>query len=73
VFIVAATIVLIAGAALTEGGGATADGLIGARCEALHALLADWRPDDDPRVNDVIDRLARVLAAEPPLRAQLSS
>jgi hypothetical protein len=72
VFIVAATIVLIAGAALTEGGGATADGLIGARCEALHALIADSRPDD-PRVNDVIDRLARALAAEPPVRAQLSS
>ena len=58
---------LVAGTALTDDGRATAERLIGARREALHALVADWQPDDDPRVNDVIDRLARELAAEPPV------
>jgi hypothetical protein len=28
--------------------------------------VADWKPDEDPRVNDAIDRLARSLASEPP-------
>ena len=29
------------------------------------ALVADWSPDDDPRVNDAIARLARELTLEP--------
>ena len=57
---------LVAGTALTDDGRATAKRLIGARCEALHALVADWQPDNDPRVNDVIDRLARELARDVP-------
>jgi hypothetical protein len=28
--------------------------------------VADWEADDDPRVNDVIARLAVELGAEPP-------
>ena len=30
------------------------------------SLVADWEPDDDPRVNDVIARLATSLGTEPP-------
>ena len=58
---------LVAGTDITDDGRAVAERLIGARCDALHSLVADWQPDDDPRVNDVIDRLARELAAEPPV------
>jgi EmrB/QacA subfamily drug resistance transporter len=47
---------------LTAGGHATAERLIGARRDCLGSLIADWRPVDDPRVNDAIDRLARELA-----------
>ena len=64
---------LVAGTVLTDGGRTAAARLISARGEALRALVADWQPDDDPRVNDVIDRLARELAAVPPAAAQLSS
>jgi hypothetical protein len=61
---------LVTGGELTTTGHATAERLIGARRECLHSLVADWQPDDDPRVNDAIARLARELAREvPPLPA----
>jgi hypothetical protein len=57
---------LLADGALTTGGHATAERLIGARRDCLGSLVADWSPDDDPRVNDAIDRLARELARDSP-------
>jgi EmrB/QacA subfamily drug resistance transporter len=57
---------LLSGGALTGAGQATAERLIGARRDCLGSLVADWSPDDDPRVNDAILRLARALARESP-------
>jgi MFS family permease len=57
---------LVADARLTEHGHATAERLIVARRERLTLLVADWEADDDPRVNDVIAKLAVELGAEPP-------
>ena len=57
---------LVAGDELTAAGHATAARLIGARRDGLNSLIADWQPDDDPRVNDAIDRLAGELEREPP-------
>ena len=57
---------LLSGGALTDAGHATAERLIGARRDCLASLVADWSPDDDPRVNDAILRLARALARESP-------
>jgi hypothetical protein len=57
---------LLCGDALTDSGHATAERLIGARHDCLRSLVADWSPDDDPRVNDAIGRLARALARETP-------
>jgi hypothetical protein len=57
---------LLSGGALTDGGHATAERLIGARRDCLGSLVADWSPDDDPRVNDAMLRLARALAREAP-------
>ena len=55
---------LVAGDEVTEGG----DDVVGAAARgpprvASHALVADWSPDDDARLNDAIARLARELAA----------
>jgi EmrB/QacA subfamily drug resistance transporter len=57
---------LLSGGALTDGGHATAERLMRARRDCLDSLVADWSPDDDPRVNDAIVRLARALARESP-------
>ena len=57
---------LVRDARLTENGHATAERLIVARRERLTLLVADWEADADPRVNDVIARLAAELGAEPP-------
>jgi EmrB/QacA subfamily drug resistance transporter len=57
---------LLLGDGLTDRGHAAAERLIGARRDCLRSLVADWHPDDDPRVNDVIARLARELAGESP-------
>jgi EmrB/QacA subfamily drug resistance transporter len=56
-------------AALTPAGHSAARELMAARCDSLRALVADWRPDDDPRVNDAIERLARELGRETPAPA----
>src|SRR3954447_19082253 len=56
---------LVAGSELTTAGHATAARLLDARRDSLVALVADWRCDDDPRVNDAIARLARELGGEP--------
>ena len=53
-------------ARLTPAGHATAARLIDARRAGLTSLVADWEADDDPRINDVIARLATELAAELP-------
>jgi hypothetical protein len=34
----------------------------------LRELVVDWSPDEDPRLNDAIDRIARELAREAPAR-----
>ena len=57
---------LVSDAALTDAGRATAARLIGARHDCLHSLIADWKPDDDERINDAVARLARELAGEVP-------
>jgi hypothetical protein len=57
---------LITGGELTEAGQATAGLLIRARRDCLQSLVADWKPDDDPRVNDAISRLAGELADDVP-------
>ena len=39
------------------------------RRESLQPLVADWSPDEDPRLNDAIDRIAEELAREAPAPA----
>jgi EmrB/QacA subfamily drug resistance transporter len=51
---------------LTEAGHATADRLLTAHRDCLRSLVSDWSPDDDPRINAAVDRLARELAADAP-------
>ncbi|MDA0180384.1 MFS transporter [Solirubrobacter phytolaccae] len=51
---------------VTEQGRDAVERLVEARRESLIALIADWTPDDDPRVNDAIGRLAHELARETP-------
>jgi EmrB/QacA subfamily drug resistance transporter len=57
---------LISDGAPTDEGGATVGRLLAARRECLTALVADWEPDEDPRINDTIARLAQELAEETP-------
>ncbi len=57
---------LVSDDALTDAGRATATRLIAARRDCLHSLIADWKPDDDERVNDAVARLARELAGDVP-------
>jgi MFS family permease len=57
---------LLSGDALTDSGHATAERLIAARHGCLRSLVADWSPDDDPRVNNAILRLGQALARESP-------
>ena len=51
---------------LTDRGQAVAERLIDTARESLHALVADWSPDEDPRLNDAIARIAHELAREAP-------
>jgi hypothetical protein len=60
---------LVAGDALTDPGHATAERLLAARRDCLRSLVADWSPDEDPRVNDAITRIADELARESPAPA----
>jgi EmrB/QacA subfamily drug resistance transporter len=60
---------LLSDGALTPAGHAIAERLIGARRDCLGALIADWSPDADPRINDAIQRLARELARDAPAPA----
>jgi EmrB/QacA subfamily drug resistance transporter len=53
-------------AQLTTAGQAAAEGLIQARCAAVHEVLEDWSPDEHPEVLQLIDRFARSLGASPP-------
>jgi EmrB/QacA subfamily drug resistance transporter len=57
---------LLDGPVLTAEGHATAARLQRARLDCLRALVEDWQPDEDPRVNDAVARLARELAREAP-------
>ena len=57
---------LLDGEAPTDAGRVTAARLVDARRECLRSLVADWSPDEDPRVNDAIERLAAQLAHEEP-------
>ncbi len=57
---------LLDGEAPTDAGRVTAARLLDARRECLRSLVADWSPDEDPRVNDAIERLAEELAREEP-------
>jgi EmrB/QacA subfamily drug resistance transporter len=54
---------------LTPEGEALAAKLIEARCACLRQLVEEWRPDEDPRLNEAIDRLARELGQEAPAPA----
>jgi EmrB/QacA subfamily drug resistance transporter len=60
---------LLAGDALTDRGHATAQRLLDARRDCLRSLVADWSPDEDPRVNNAIARIAEELARESPAPA----
>jgi EmrB/QacA subfamily drug resistance transporter len=51
---------------LTDRGQATAKRLIDTARASLRALVADWSPDDDPRLNNAIARIADELAREAP-------
>jgi hypothetical protein len=64
---------LVEGVALTQSGHETAARLLRARCDALHTLVADWEPGDDPRVDEAIDRLGLELAQVPPSAAAVAS
>jgi hypothetical protein len=50
---------------LTAAGEETTEKLVATHRERLVALVSDWSPDDDPRINDAIARLARELTLEP--------
>jgi EmrB/QacA subfamily drug resistance transporter len=53
------------GGELTGQGHGVAARLQGARRECLRSLVADWTPDDDPRVNQAIERIAAEFEREP--------
>ena len=57
---------LVGDGAPTDEGSATVQRLLEARRDCLTELVADWEPDEDPRVNDAIGRLALELAQETP-------
>jgi EmrB/QacA subfamily drug resistance transporter len=59
---------LVADGTPTDEGSATVQRLLEARRDCLTELVADWEPDEDPRVNDAIERLAQELAQEVPAR-----
>ena len=52
---------------LTARGEAVAVRLVDTSRAQLRALVADWSPDEDPRLNDAIDRIAHELGREAPL------
>ena len=54
---------------LTPNGETLAERAIAARRDLLSEALADVSADRDPAVNDLLHRLARDLAGEPPVRA----
>ncbi len=56
---------LLEGDVLTVAGEQTTEKLVATHRERLVALVSDWNPDDDPRINDAIARLARELTLEP--------
>ena len=60
---------LLAGAELTAAGRRAAEQLLRTREACLRSLVADWSPDDDPRINDTIERLAHELARTAPAPA----
>ena len=51
---------------LTDRGQAIAERLVDTARESLQALVADWSPDEDPRLNDAIARIAHELAGDVP-------
>ena len=51
---------------VSASGQAVAERLIDTARESLQALVADWSPNEDPRLNDAIARIARELAREVP-------
>ena len=57
---------LLADHQLTGEGLAVAERLIATGRDSLRALVADWTPAEDPRLNDAVDRIARDLAREAP-------
>jgi EmrB/QacA subfamily drug resistance transporter len=59
---------LVADGTPTDEGSATVQRVLEARRDCLTELVADWEPDEDPRVNDAIERLAQELAQEVPAR-----
>ena len=53
---------------LTEAGRAALDQLIEARRQELESLLDGWKPEEDVELQALLDRLARELHAEMPVR-----
>jgi hypothetical protein len=51
---------------LTDRGTDVAERLVETARESLQALVADWSPDEDTRLNDAVARIARELAREAP-------
>jgi hypothetical protein len=47
-------------------GQATAERLVDTARQSLQALVADWSPDEDPRLNAAIARIAQDLAGDAP-------
>ncbi len=57
---------LLHGPDLTDAGHETAQQLLRAREDCLRSLVADWSPDDDPRINEAIEKLSREFARTAP-------
>jgi EmrB/QacA subfamily drug resistance transporter len=53
---------------LTDRGHGVAEHLVDTACDSLRELVADWTPDQDPRLDDAITRIARELALDAPAR-----
>jgi EmrB/QacA subfamily drug resistance transporter len=57
---------LVRDSAITPEGMVQAERLHAARTDCLRSLVADWQPDEDPRVNEAIERLAVELERDSP-------
>ena len=56
-----------AGPRLTNDGHVAADTMFEARCDEIRSILAEWEPEQQPEVNELVDRFARSLSSAPPV------